>query len=112
MDELQLNVIKLLEEKNNPISNKIIEEIELFSEQELSELKLMLEQTCTEKLKQALDYKNQQLNNTLDKITEIWTRVYELDKHYKQKLIEDRIVNDIEEIEDNIELSLEQAYIS
>lgn len=115
MNELQLSVITLLEAKDNSISNKIIEEIGLFSEQELLELKLMLEQTCTDKLKQALDYKNEQLTNTIDKITEIWTKVYELDKHYKQKLIEDTITEDFEDItkiEEDIELNLEQAYIN
>jgi len=71
MNKLQLSVITLLEAKNNSTSQKIIEEIELFSDQELIELKLMLEQTCTDKLKQALDYKNEQLKNTIDKITEI-----------------------------------------
>lgn len=112
MNELQLHVVKLLEAKNNSTSKKIIEDIELFSMQELQELRLMLEQTDIEKLKQALDYKNEQLNSTIDKINEIWTKVYELDRYYKQKLIEDRIVEDIEQIDRDIEFNLEQAYVN
>jgi len=112
MNELQLSVITLLEQKNNSTSRKIIEEIELFSEQELKELKLMLEQTSIERLKEALDYKENQLQSTIDKITEIWTRVYELDKYYKQQLLENTIKEDIDDIEENIEFNLEQAYVN
>lgn len=112
MQQLKEDIIKILVEKNNSISNKLIENIELFELPELEELKLILEQTCTKRLKEAAEYKNTQLNSTLDKITEIWTRVYELDREYKQKLIENTIAYDYEDIEKDIEISLEKAYVS
>ena len=77
---LKQEVLNLLKQKNNAISNKIIEEIDFFDEQELYELKIFLGDLPSEKLKEAWKYKTDQFMATIDKINNIWFQLKKIEK--------------------------------
>ena len=75
---LRKEVIDILQVKNNSISLQIIEVIEIFSVEELIELKLILSQDDPEKLKEALVYKHSLLKKTIDKIVMLQKEFHEI----------------------------------
>lgn len=80
MTKTKQNIIEMLSLKQNRLTEKIIENIDFFSEQELQEIYLILNQSDPEKLKEAWHYKNKQMMQTIDKINEIWLKLHKIEK--------------------------------
>jgi len=75
---LKKEVIDILEIKNNEISLQIIEVIDIFDDQELMELKMILIQSDPERLKEALVYKHSMFEKTMDKIISLQKEFHEI----------------------------------
>lgn len=75
---LKKDVIDILQIKNNEISLQIIEVIDIFDDQELMELKMILIQSDPEKLKEALIYKHSMFEKTIDKIINLQKEFHEI----------------------------------
>lgn len=71
MDETKQKLLELLEAKGNKLTDKIIQNLDLFDEKEVYEMYLIMVQTDVEKLKEAWHYKNNMLLKTIDKINMI-----------------------------------------
>lgn len=97
-------LIEILKEKNNKLTEKIIANINHFSEQEIYEMYAILNQDDVEKLKEAWHYKNNLLMQTIDKINMIWFEIKKIEKQINT-LEETREQTDIIHIENNLNLA-------
>ena len=82
---LRQEVIDILHKKNNDISLQIIEVIDIFNDDELLELKAILSQEDSEKLKEALLYKHSIFQKTIDKIITLQKEFSEIKKKCEEK---------------------------
>ena len=102
---LRKEVIDILQIKNNSISLQIIEVIEIFTVEELVELKLILVQNNPEKLKEALIYKHSLFKKTIDKIVILQKEFHEIKSECDKNKIEkenQELDNSMDNLLDNI----------
>lgn len=102
---LRKEVIDILQIKNNEISLQIIEVIDIFDDHELLELKIILIQTDTEKLKEALLYKHSLFEKTIDKIVTLQKEFHKIKKEFDENKIEkenNELDNNLDKLLDNI----------
>lgn len=98
---IRKEVIEILQLKNNEISLQIIEVIDIFSDQELLELKLILLQSDPWKLKEALLYKHSLFEKTVDKIINLQKEFHEI----KEECIKTKL----EKENDDLDKSLDEV---
>ncbi len=81
------NVIQVLWEKTSPIWEMIIQNIDLFDENELHQIYLMIHQTDIEKLKELFLYQNSQAKALLDRIINIARELNNTEKNIENENI-------------------------
>ncbi|MDD4151274.1 MAG: hypothetical protein PHR68_01545 [Candidatus Gracilibacteria bacterium] len=97
-------LIEILKQKQNKLTEKIIANIDHFSEQEIYEMYAIMTQEDIEKLKEAWHFKNKQLMQTIDKINMIGFEIKKIEKQINT-LEETREQTDIIQIENNLNLA-------
>lgn len=104
MNEIKEKLLEILKNKQNKLTDKIIQNIDLFDEKEVYEMYLILHQTDVEKLKEAWHYKNNMLLKTIDKINMIW---FEINKIEKEIIVleESRENSELLQVEHNLNLA-------
>lgn len=98
-------VLEILKVKNNEISIQIIEIIDIFEEQELIELKIILLQNDVEKLKEALLYKHWVFKKTLDRILILQKEFHQIKTEYinnKTKKGEHKLEKQLDNLLENL----------
>ncbi len=90
---LKEEIINILQTKNNEISLQIIEVIDIFDEHELLELKAILSQVDSEKLKEALIYKHSLFEKTIDKIITLQKEFHQIKNECDEKRKNKRLHN-------------------
>jgi spore coat protein CotH len=102
---IKQELIKILWEKNSPIFETIIQNIDLFNETELNQIYLILHQTDIEKLKELFLYQNSQSKAILDRIINIAQELNHVEKHIENNINSNKETQLDELIETNLDLN-------
>lgn len=98
------NVIQILWEKTSPIWEMIINNIDLFDENELRQIYLMIHQTDVEKLKELFLYQNSQAKALLDRIINIARELNHAEKNIEIEDISQKDIHLEKFITENLDL--------
>lgn len=106
MTIMKEKLVQILWEKNSPIWEMIIKNIDIFDENELYQIYLIIHQTDIEKLKELFLYQNSQAKALLDRVINIAREI-----HQTEKIVESIQVQETHsKLEEYIEQSLEINY--
>lgn len=107
MTNLRENLIQILWEKNSHIWNMILEHINIFSQEELHQIHLIIHQTDIDKLKELFLYQNSQAKAILDRIINLAHEMTHIEKHIEKE----KSSSNETELEQYIEQNLELNYV-
>lgn len=102
---IKTKLIKILGEKNSPIWKTIINNIDIFNEEELHQIYLIIHQTDIEKLKELFLYQNSQTKAILDRIINIAQELNHVEKHIENNIDWNKEIHLEEFIENNLDLN-------
>ena len=80
MTIMKEKLVQILWEKNSPIWEMIIKNIDIFDENELHQIYLIIHQTDIEKLKELFLYQNSQAKALLDRVINIAREIHQTEK--------------------------------
>lgn len=107
MTNIKENLIQILWEKNSPIWDMIRDNIDIFSQEELQQIYLIIHQTDIEKLKELFLYQNSQAKAILDRIINLAHEISHVEKHIENE----HLNTEKQELEQYIEQNLDLNYV-
>lgn len=105
MENLKQLILKILYEKHSNIANIIEKNIDIFSQEELHQIYLIINQTDIDKLKELLLYQNKQSQHILDRIIALASEMNEVEKHIENHIKDNSIDNFEQNLDFNFSIS-------
>lgn len=104
MSEIRDKIIELYWHSSSPVYKNLIDNIGIFSDNEINQLYMIINQTDTEKLKQVLIYQDNIIKSSIDKLTSLAKEVHQIEQEYKNNKKEEE-ANEAEKfLETNLQL--------